>query len=252
MAEEAGGGGLSVVVVTVWTMTETRDETRGGDETAPEPDFLISTRTFYDAVAEDYAALFERELVGRPLERAIIQVFAELVGGAGPVADLGCGPGRTTARLASLGVDIFGLDLSESMLAVARRENPGLRFEQGSMLDLDIPDGTLAGALSWYSSIHTPVDELPALFAELHRVLAPGGHLLVGFQAGDKHRHHDRPWGRPVSLTFQRRRPEDMIRLLEDAGFTLLSQTVREPEESLDETSPQAFLIARKPAAVAS
>ena len=56
-------------------------------------------------------------MLDRPLERAIIQAFAELVGGEGPVADLGCGPGRTTARLASLGLDVFGLDLSESMLA---------------------------------------------------------------------------------------------------------------------------------------
>ncbi|WP_369272761.1 class I SAM-dependent methyltransferase [Streptomyces sp. R11] len=212
-----------------------------------DSDFLTTTRTFYDAIAEDYADLFRDELAGRPLERALLGVFAELVEGDGPVADLGCGPGRTTARLASLGLSVFGLDLSQSMLAIARRENPGLRFEQGSMLELELPDGALAGALSFYSSIHTPVDRLPELFAEFHRVLAPGAPLLVAFQAGDEHRHHDRPFGHPVSLTFQRRRPEDMADLLTAAGFTLVSRTVREADPALDETSPQAFLIARKP-----
>ncbi|WP_128432882.1 class I SAM-dependent DNA methyltransferase [Streptomyces cyaneus] len=211
-----------------------------------EADFLTTTRTFYDAIAEDYADLFREELAHRPLERALLGVFAELVEGDGPVADLGCGPGRTTARLAALGLNVFGLDLSESMLAIARRENPGLRFEQGSMLELDVPDGALAGALSFYSSIHTPVDQLPSLFAEFHRVLAPGAPLLVAFQAGDEHRHHDRPFGHPVALTFQRRRPEHIADLLTTAGFALVSRTVREPDPALDETSPQAFLIARK------
>lgn len=221
-----------------------------------DSDFLTTTRAFYDAVAEDYATLFQDELANRPLERALLNVFAELVngsgaggsgaGGDGLVADLGCGPGRTTGRLASLGLNVFGLDLSESMLAIARRENPGIPFEQGSMLELDLPDGSLAGALSFYSSIHTPVDRLPALFAEFHRVLAPGAPLLVAFQAGDEDRHHDRPWGHPVSLTFRRRRPEDIAELLAAAGFTPVSRTVREPDPELDETSPQAFLIVRK------
>ncbi|MFG1668159.1 class I SAM-dependent DNA methyltransferase [Streptomyces sp. Y7] len=213
-----------------------------------DADFLTATRTFYDAIAEDYATLFQDELVGRPVERAVLAVFAELVDGDGPVADLGCGPGRTTARLAALGLPVFGVDLSESMLAIARRENPQLRFEQGSMLELDLPDGTLAGALSFYSSIHTPVDRLPALFAEFHRVLAPGAPLLVAFQAGDAHRHHDRPFGHPVALTFQRRRPEHIAELLTAAGFALFSRTVREPDPALDETSQQAFLLVRKPA----
>ncbi|SDN09423.1 Methyltransferase domain-containing protein [Streptomyces sp. cf386] len=213
-----------------------------------EADFLATTRTFYDAIAEDYAELFRDELAQRPLERAVLAVFAELVEGDGPVADLGCGPGRTTARLAALGLPVFGVDLSESMLAIARRENPGLRFAQGSMLELDLPDGALAGALSFYSSIHTPVDQLPALFAEFHRVLAHGAPLLVAFQAGDEDRHHDRPFGHPVSLTFQRRRPEHIADLLTAAGFALVSRTVREPDPALDETSQQAFLIVRKSA----
>ncbi|MFJ9631984.1 class I SAM-dependent methyltransferase [Streptomyces sp. NPDC101175] len=168
------------------------------------------------------------------------------VGRGGLVADLGCGPGRTTAYLASLGLDVLGIDLSGAMLAIARRENPGLCFRQGSMLELDVPDGALAGVVSWYSSIHTPVDRLPSLFAEFHRVLAPGGHLLLAFQAGDRPLTLDRPFGHPVRLDFERREPEAMAGLLEAAGFTLRSRTVRAANPELGESSPQAFLTAHK------
>ena len=212
-----------------------------------EADFLTSTRTFYDAVAEDYAALFGDALAVRPLDRALLAGFAELVGDGGQVADLGCGPGRVTAYLASLGLSVFGLDLSESMLAIARRENPGLRFERGSMLDLDLADGSLDGVVSYYSTIHTPLDRLPAVFAEFGRVLRPGGHLLLGFQAGDEPRRYDEAFGHPVGLTFRRRQPERIAALLEAAGFAMYARTVREADEALNEPVPQAFLMARKP-----
>ncbi|MFG2959877.1 class I SAM-dependent methyltransferase [Streptomyces sp. NPDC048291] len=209
-------------------------------------DFLDATRTFYDAIASDYADRFRSEFAKRPVERAMLDVFAELVGPGAEVADLGCGPGRVTGRLAALGLSVFGLDLSESMLAIARRENPGLRFLQGSMLDLEAADGALDGVLCWYSSIHTPDDRLPALFGEFRRVLRPGGRLLLAFQVGDVARRHENPWGHPVTLDFLRRRPERMTALLADAGFTLYSSTVREPDAGLGEVSPQAFLLAER------
>jgi SAM-dependent methyltransferase len=208
-------------------------------------DFLTRTRVFYDTIAEDYAEHFRDVLTVSPVDRAMLDAFAQLVERGAAVADLGCGPGRVTGYLDSLGLSVLGLDLSESMLAIARRENPGLRFEQGSMLELDMADGSLAGVVSWYSSIHTPVDELPRLFAEFLRVLAPGGHLLLAFQAGDEPKRHDKPFGHDVILDFLRRRPETVVELLTGAGFALVSRTVREPAPS--ELARQAFLIARKP-----
>ncbi|MEU0200266.1 MULTISPECIES: methyltransferase domain-containing protein [unclassified Streptomyces] len=212
-----------------------------------DADFLIETRTFYDTVAEDYAEHFRDVGVGTALDRGLLAGFAELVGAGGEVADLGCGPGRVTAYLAARGLSVFGLDLSESMLAIARRENPGLRFVRGSMLELDLPDGSLDGVVSWYSTIHTPLDRLPDVFAEFGRVLRPGGHLLVAFQAGDEPRRYEEAFGHKVALDFRRRRPERIAALLEAAGFALRSRTVREPDETLGEPVTQACLVARKP-----
>jgi SAM-dependent methyltransferase len=139
-----------------------------------ESSSLDTTRAAYDAMATLYAELFRDSVEGQPLDRALVTAFAEFVraAGAGPVADLGCGPGGVTARLASLGVTAFGVDASPAMIELARQEYLDLRFDEGSMLALDIADGTLGGILAWYSIIHTPPEDLPVIFAEFARVPA--------------------------------------------------------------------------------
>jgi SAM-dependent methyltransferase len=141
------------------------------------------TAAAYDEVVELYASLFADRLETQPFSRAMIRTFAELVGGTGNrrAADVGCGPGHLTAMLHELGLDAFGLDVSPGMVDHARRAHPALRFEVGRMEALPVGDGALGGVLAHYSTIHTPPGELPALLAELRRVLAPGGLLLVSF-----------------------------------------------------------------------
>src|SRR5689334_18074604 len=113
-------------------------------------DVLSATREAYDAAAPTYAQLFRDSLRDRPLDRAILGAFAEVVtaSGDGQVVDLGCGPGHVTAYLDGLGLTAFGVDASPAMIRVARDTYPALRFEVGSMAALDIADGTLSGALS--------------------------------------------------------------------------------------------------------
>ena len=217
-----------------------------------EPDFLRDTRASYDAVAVGYAARFGHELAAKPLDRAMLAGFAELAraAGPGPVADIGCGTGRVTAHLNGLGLPAFGIDLSPQMVAVARESYPGLRFEVGSMLALDLPDGTLSGVLAWYSTIHVPDERLPEAFAEFHRVLVPGGLALLGFQVGGERRHVAQALGHEISLDFHHRQPDQVAELLGRAGLTVRARLIREPDEEgeFTERTPQAFLLARKPA----
>ena len=220
-----------------------------------EDDFLGPTRASYDAVAADYAERFRDELAAKPLDRAMLAGFAELVraAGAGPVADVGCGTGRVTAHLNGLGLSVFGVDLSPQMIAVARRAHPALRFEVGSMLALDLPDGGLGGVLAWYSTIHIPQMRLPEVFAEFHRVLAPGGYLQLAFQAGEGTLHRTEALGQAISLDFHRRQPDQVAGLLAQAGLTVRARLLREPDDGGDfaETSQQAFVLARKPGVAA-
>lgn len=211
--------------------------------------YLASVRASYDAVAVDYARLVGTELAGKPLDRAMLTAFAECVGGeeggAGrAVADLGCGPGRVTAHLDGLGVRAFGVDLSPAMVAVARRSYPGLRFEVGSMSALDVADGVLGGVLAWYSTLHTPPAELPSLFAEFARVLAPGGHVLIAFEAGDGRVRLEHAYGHPVDLDVYRMPPDRIAALLAGAGLTEVARLLREPGPRED--GPQGFALARK------
>jgi SAM-dependent methyltransferase len=167
----------------------------------PQPDFLRATRASYDAVAADYSEHFRDELAAKPLDRAMLAGFAELVhtAGTGPVADIGCSTGRVTAHLNDVGLDVFGVDLSPEMVAVARRSHPDLRFDVGSMLALELPDGALGGVMAWYSIIHIPQERLPEVFAGFCRVLAPGG-LVLAFQAGDEPLHLTQALGHAISL----------------------------------------------------
>lgn len=207
-----------------------------------EPSSLQDTKVAYDAVAIRYAGLFSDILETLPLERALLTAFADLVRAGGPVADLGCGPGHLTAHLNGLGLDAFGVDLSSEMISLARQAHPDLRFEEGSMTALDVEDGALGGILAFYSVIHTPPRQLPGVFEEFERVLKPGGHVLLGFFAGDDRQPQE--FDHKVTLAY-RWSPDGLADLLSQAGFEVVARLVREPYEG--ERGRQGQLLVRKP-----
>jgi SAM-dependent methyltransferase len=190
---------------------------------------LRTTAEAYDAVATVYAEFARDSLDALPLDRAVLTAFAEFARtDSGPVAELGCGPGRTTAFLRELGLDVFGVDLSSAMIELAREAYPDIRFECGSMDALDLADGALRGIVSWYSLIHTPPRDVPSYFAEFRRVLAPGGHLLLAFFEAE---------GGPLTtfdhkVTTAYRWPiDELAALAGEAGFTEVGRLLREPGE---------------------
>ncbi|WP_030931631.1 class I SAM-dependent methyltransferase [Streptomyces sp. NRRL B-24720] len=212
-----------------------------------EHDALSVSRDAYDAVAPTYAQLFRDELRDRPFDRAILSAFAEVVSdsGDGQVADLGCGPGHITAHLDKLGLPVFGVDASAAMIKLARNAYPGLRFDTGSMAALNIADGLLGGVLSRWSIIHTPPQELPVILAEFHRVLAPGGHLLVGFSASDDPSRATQAFDHAVATAY-RWSPDHLAAMLRKSGLAEVARMVREPLPTDRRQFQEIHLLARK------
>lgn len=103
--------------------------------------------------------------------------------------DAACGPGIISRALAARAGHVHGVDLTPAMIEVARREAgaAGLAnttFTVGDATALELPAASFDGALARFTIHHLPV---PArLFAELARVVRPGGLIVLADHLADE------------------------------------------------------------------
>ena len=128
------------------------------------------------------------------------------------------------------------------MVTIARRDYPHLRFEVGTMTDLDLADGSVAGIVAFWSVIHVPDHAMPGVCEQFRRVLRPQAPLLVGFHVGDDTEHTSEGYtGRAINVDSHHRRPSQVTDWLRDAAFTIEAELVMRPDDDV----PGAVVIAR-------
>ncbi|MEJ2870654.1 class I SAM-dependent methyltransferase [Actinomycetospora sp. OC33-EN08] len=144
---------------------------------------LDVVRRAYSSMSGPYIGLFDGGRKGHADDTALVR--RHLTGLDDPVLDLGCGPGHWTAYLHSSGVDVTGVDLVPEFIAHARATYPGPEFRLGSMTEVDVPDHSVAGVLSWYSTIHLTPTEIDSVLVGFRRLLQTSGVLVIGFFDSD-------------------------------------------------------------------
>ncbi|HEX2072091.1 MAG TPA: ubiquinone/menaquinone biosynthesis methyltransferase [Thermoleophilaceae bacterium] len=149
---------------------------RAGGDTLPEQ----QVAAMFDRVARFYDLLNSVMTAG--LHHAWRARAADIaaVGPGDRVVDVAAGTGDLTIELnsrVSPGGEVVGVDLSEGMLALAREKAPGIRFEQGSALDLPYADGEFAAATVGFGARN--FSDLSRGLAEMRRVVRPGGRVVV-------------------------------------------------------------------------
>jgi len=133
----------------------------------------------FDGLLERYDLV--NDLLSLGLDRWWRRVAAGPVAGAiaprARVLDLGCGTGRLGLLLTGR-ARVVGADVSHGMVIRARARARGrAAFVQASAFALPFPDGAFEAVLSGF--VLRNLDDLPGAFAEMARVIAPGGELVA-------------------------------------------------------------------------
>jgi ubiquinone/menaquinone biosynthesis C-methylase UbiE len=209
---------------------------------------LAAVQSSYDKVAVKYARHFFNEQDSKPMDRIMLQRFVDRLSGQGPVCDLGCGPGQIARYLQACGASaVFGIDLSQQMVAEAAESSGGIPFRQGNMLALTDADCSWAGAAAFYSIVHFNLGQVRQVFQEVYRVLQPGGILLIAFHIGNEVVHIKDWFEQEVDLKFVFFQMKEIEALLQETGYRVEEVVEREPYPEVEHPSRRAYIFARRP-----
>ncbi len=197
----------------------------------------------YDVLAETYLGVRRTDSED---VRLLTELLERLPAGA-RVLDAGCGAGVPVASLLSERFHVVGVDISERQVVLARENVRAAEFLQADLVTLDLPDASFDAIVSFYAIIHVPRDEHPTLLANFHRMLVPGGFMLVSMGASDNPDGTEDDWlGGGATMYWSHFGREDNLRMIADAGFQIIwGRLVTEEEEFGGGT--HLFVLATRP-----
>ena len=207
---------------------------------------LSQTRRAYDLAAQKYHDLFHNELREKEYDRKLLDAFAEKFVPGAVILDAGCGPSAHIGRyLFDKGLRVIGVDVSERCVEIARGFNPEMTFECEDIAGLSFEPDFFDGVVAYYSIIHTPKMFIGALFDEFHRVLAPGGYLLVAVKAGTSEGFLPEFLGIRTDIYFSLFTESEIEMYFKKAGFALDLIERRNPYD-FEIKNERIFAIGRK------
>jgi len=185
----------------------------------PEAEKHARVRQMFDRIAPRYDGMNRLMTLGLDQRWRRAAIAAIGVGPGDVVMDLACGTGDLAEQCAARGARVIGVDFAGEMLRGAQRRGVDASFVQGDGARLPLPDASVSAAVSGFALRNFV--SLPAVFAELARVVRPGGRIAL--------LDVDRPRGRLVaaghSFYFDRVVPFVGGLLADKAAYAYLPQS---------------------------
>jgi ubiquinone/menaquinone biosynthesis C-methylase UbiE len=173
----------------------------------------------YDQIAEDYYSNRDINKFNSELES-----FSKLLPKNAHVLDVGCGAGIPTAKfLSEKGIKVTGIDISETMIKLARQNVPHAEFFKMDANKLQFPENSFDGIISVYTLFHIPRKNHLDIFKQFYEVLKPNGILMMnsGVSGSEGVSHF---FG--VPMFWSNYSPKETLELVQKAGFSILFEGV--------------------------
>jgi cyclopropane fatty-acyl-phospholipid synthase-like methyltransferase len=185
--------------------------------------------TPYDYIAESFNAI-RTHLSSK--EEEYLALLLQPLAGPSTILDLGCGTGTPiAAHIAAQGHRLVGVDGSEAMLTIARRQYPEHRWIHDLIQRVEFTE-TFDAIVCWDSLFHLPRQEYQPVLSKIHRWLVPGGRLMVssGYLVDEKDGgFKDTMFG--YEFFYDSLPPDRMVAAVKEIGFEILLAEVCNPPD---------------------
>lgn len=202
-------------------------------------DLKAKVKETYDSIAAEYNEWTGRnETTREDLLGGLLKLLPDGQGRQLTVLELGCGAALTSTRmmLSRPGIHVIANDMSAAQIESAKKNLSRfseaavdrVTFNEGDMMQLSFPSGSLDAVVGLYSLIHLPREEQSELLTRIAGWLKPGGHILVNFMSNGQEVKVNPNWLVEKGWMFWSGwGAERTTELVKGAGFEILKAELR-------------------------
>ncbi|MCJ1326638.1 hypothetical protein MMC10_003303 [Thelotrema lepadinum] len=191
------------------------------------PEFLA--KEGYDAQAKRY---LDWTLSKPSLREQSVRKLLDLLSdpSSATVLELGCGAGIPVTKMLAEGCkSVVANEISSAQIELAREylvELNNIELKEGSMTELDFPDGEFDAVVAMYSIVHLDPEGQKLIFEKIRRWVKLGGLLLVNLGTEALPGRTAPGWLGMKAAYWSSFGQEENERLIEDSGFKVLSSEI--------------------------
>lgn len=178
----------------------------------------------YDSIAEKYAKAFDTDLSDNPRVDRFVSHLPENA----LVIDVGCGTGIVTKYIQSKGIRVSGIDLSSSMLEIARKNHPEIEFKQEDIRSMEYPNNHFDGIWAGHSLFHLSRAEFDEALLKFNKILKENGVFGFVMNEGQGDVEVTEPLDSNLTIPLTLYTDKELSKILDSTGFMVLEKDRKE------------------------